>query len=49
MEKSKIYQLAQGAVLHSELSTGTKLEILRELRQREDLALFTEKNEEKAE
>lgn len=48
MKKSEIYRMAQGAVLTNEyLSIDDKLKILRELMHQEDLALFTEKREEK--
>lgn len=47
MKKSKIYRMAQGAVLTNEyLSIDDKLTILRELITQEDLALFVEKQEE---
>ena len=46
MKKSLIYKLAQNAVLVSNLSNHEKLEILRELMDREDTALFVEKREE---
>lgn len=47
MKKSKMYKLAQGAVLTNEyLSIDDKLTILRELIAQEDLALFVEKQEE---
>lgn len=47
MKKSEIYRMAQIAVLNGSGFSGlTKLEILRELMVREDLALFTEKQEE---
>ena len=47
MKKSEMYRLAQGAVLTNEyLSIEDKLEILRELMEKEDLELFCEKNKE---
>lgn len=47
MKKSEIYKAAQCAVLaHAGMKETTKLEILRELMAKEDLALFTEKKEE---
>ena len=48
MKKSEIYKYAQGAVCEcDQLTIPTKLEILRELMHKEDVALFTEKQEEK--
>ena len=48
MKKSEIYKLAQVAVLEScHVSYGTKLEILRELIDKEDVAKFVEQHEEK--
>lgn len=50
MKKSKIYQLAQYAVLRDErLSNETKLNILRELQERELLSKMLEENEGAAE
>jgi hypothetical protein len=47
MKTSEIYALAQMAVLNStELSGYQKLEILRELMDKEDVALYWEKREE---
>ncbi len=44
MKKSEMYKMAQCAVVDvPNLTTLTKLEILRELMAKEDLALFTEK------
>lgn len=49
MKKSRIYQIAQCAVVnHPTLDVPTKLEILRELFEREDIALLYERDEEKA-
>lgn len=46
MKKSEIYRLAQGAVINYQaIDAAMKLEILRELMAKEDLALFTEKQE----
>jgi hypothetical protein len=48
MKKSLIFRLAQIAVLNSAtLGNSEKLEILRELMDRESVALFTEKQKEK--
>ncbi len=50
MKKSLMYEYAQCAVVDSpNLTTPTKLEILRELMRREDLELYSEKQEEKSE
>lgn len=50
MKKSEIYRLAQISVLHDgRFTTQDKLDIIRELMYKEDLALFTEKREEKGE
>lgn len=47
MKKSEIYKLAQQAVVVVPcLKTEEKLEILRELMEKEDVAIFTEKREE---
>ena len=47
MKKSEIYRMAQGAVLTNEyLIIDDKLEILRELMDKEDVALYTERKEE---
>ena len=47
MKKSEIYKLAQQAVVVVPcLKTEEKLEILRELMEKEDIAIFTEKREE---
>lgn len=47
MKKSQIYNWAQCAVLEANnLTTPTKLEMLRELMNAEDLALYTEKEAE---
>jgi hypothetical protein len=49
-KKSKMYNWAQCAVLETtNLTTPTKLEILRLLMQDEDVALFTEEQEAKKE
>lgn len=45
MKKREIYKLAQVAVIESELPGYTKLEILRELMQQEDLARYCEEQE----
>ena len=46
MKRSKIYSLAQIAVLKTEIvGCYEKLEILRELMKMEDLAAYTEKKE----
>ena len=46
-EKSALYKMSQIAVLESNsLTEYTKLEILRELMEQEDVALFVEKREE---
>lgn len=48
MKKSEIYKMAQKAVLDCPmLATSTKLEVLRELIEREDSALYWESQEEK--
>jgi ferredoxin-fold anticodon binding domain-containing protein len=48
MEKSQIYYMAQQAVLTaSGLNNHSKLEILRELMEKEDLEKWKEKQEEK--
>jgi hypothetical protein len=48
MKKSEIYRLAQGAVVtNTSLPTSTKLEILRELMDKEDVEKFCEKRAEK--
>ena len=47
MEKSVIYKFAQCAVLDSKLDNYTKLEIVRELMEKEDTALWVEKEKEK--
>ena len=47
MKKSEIYRLAQCCIVSSiSLSAEQKLEILRELMGKEDVALFVEKREE---
>ena len=46
MKKSTIYRLAQIAVLRGDLPVCDKLTILRELMDKEDVALFCEKREE---
>ena len=47
MKKSEIYRKAQVAVLKTEtIGVFEKLEVLRELMDREDTALFCEKREE---
>lgn len=47
MKKSEIYNLAQHAVLKDvNLTHSAKLEIIRELQDREETALFVEKREE---
>jgi hypothetical protein len=47
MKKSEIYKYAQCAVVDvPNLTTLSKLEVLRELMSQEDLALFCEKQEE---
>ena len=48
MKKSEIYYMAQLAVVDSHLGSRTKLEILRELIGKEDVAKFCEMEEEKA-
>lgn len=45
MKKSEIYKMAQIAVLNSGLPGNNKLEILRELMDKEDVALFVEERE----
>jgi hypothetical protein len=46
MKKSEIYQYAQCAIIDSpNLMTMTKLEVLRELMAKEDVALFVEQQE----
>ena len=48
MKKSKMYRLAQGAVVTNEMiNIQDKLEILRELIRMEDLSEFCEQHEEK--
>lgn len=48
MKKSEIYRLAQCAVVNSmAITVDAKLEILRELMAKEDMYLFSEKQEEK--
>jgi RNA-binding protein YlmH len=47
MKKSEIYRAAQAAVIRSDFLCGIKLEILRELIDKEDVALFVEEREEK--
>lgn len=47
MKKSEIFYTAQCCVLNSNLYNKEKLEILRELMDKEDLALYTERQEEK--
>lgn len=48
MKKSEIYKVAQQAVVNATfLGIDRKLEILRELMDREDTALFVEAQEEK--
>lgn len=48
MKKSEMYKYAQCAVVDvPNLTTLTKLEILRELMDKEDVALFCEKQEAK--
>lgn len=48
MKKSDIYKMAQIAVLGSNnISPGMKLDIIRELMEKEDVALFTEEREAK--
>lgn len=49
MKTSEIYWLAQCAVLDSQLAVKTKLEIVRELIEKEDVALYCEKKEEEKE
>jgi hypothetical protein len=47
MKKSDIYKMAQIAVLGSNnISPGMKLDIIRELMEKEDVALFTEERAE---
>ena len=48
MKKSAIYRAAQICVLESSLGVREKLEVLRELMRKEELELFTEAQEEKA-
>lgn len=49
MKKSDIYRQAQIAVLDTcHVTAATKLEILRELMDKEDVAKFVEKQEEEA-
>lgn len=46
MKKSEIYRQAQSAVMQTgDLTIACKLEILRELMNMEDLAIFTEEQE----
>lgn len=48
MKKSEIYKIAQQAVINSTfVGVDMKLEILRELMDKEDVALFCEKQEAK--
>lgn len=48
MKKSEMYKLAQVAVIeHPMLSSKQKIEILKELLDKESVALFVEKQEEK--
>ena len=50
MKKSEMYKYAQCAIVDSpNICTLTKLEVLRELMDKEDVALFCEKQEEKEE
>lgn len=50
MKRSEIYKLAQHAVLRDASLTNTnKLEIIRELQDKESTALFMEKKEEENE
>lgn len=47
MKKSEIYKVAQVAVLRADkIGDCTKLDVLRELMAKEDIALFAEKQEE---
>lgn len=47
MKKSEMYRLAQGAVInYQNIDTAMKLEILRELMDKEDVALYVERKEE---
>ena len=47
MKKSEIFRLAQLAVMHSEfIADDKKLEILRELFDREDFSRYVEEHEE---
>lgn len=47
MKKSEIYKAAQVAVLRDQnLSAVTRLEVLRELMDKEDVELFVEKRDE---
>ena len=47
MKKSEMYRLAQGAVInYQNIDTAMKLEILRELMSKEDVALYVERKEE---
>jgi ABC-type uncharacterized transport system ATPase subunit len=47
MKKSECFKMAQEAVIKNQsISTEDKLEILRVLMEKEDLALFTEKEDE---
>lgn len=45
MKKSDIYKIAQACVVQSTIETHKKLMVLRELMEKEDLALFVEKQE----
>ena len=45
MKKSEIYRMAQIAVLNSNFSNLDKLEVMRELIDREDMAILVEKRE----
>lgn len=50
MKKSEMYRMAQGAVVtNTYLTIEHKLEILRELMDKEDFELFIEKEKEKKE
>lgn len=50
MKKSKMYELAQHAVLRdATLTNSNKLEIIRELQEKESLELYREKKEEEDE
>lgn len=50
MKKSEIYQIACEAIINCEtLSTGDKLIVLKELMEKQDTAIYWEKEQEKKE